>query len=272
MADELSALAVRAQWLLSQGQIAEGCQVLRELIARSPDYPGAQALLSRAVFPGPHYRQVLKEIHSRLHPQTYLEIGVESGATLAFASDCEIAVGVDPEPLDSVASLPPQLKVFRETSDAFFAARERASVFGERELDLVFIDGLHLFEQTLRDFIHVEAWSSPNTVVLLHDCLPVCAAAAARNRISKFWVGDVWKTIEILREVRPDLRITVIPTPPSGLVVVRGLDAQSSLLQQRMPEILRDYADRPYPHRYGNWMGAYRLVENSTLGVEQALQ
>lgn len=272
MADELSPLALRAQRLLSQGQIAEGCQVLRELIAHSPDYPGAQALLSRAVFPGPHYREVLKEIHSRLHPQTYLEIGVESGATLAFASACEVAVGVDPEPLPSVAALPAPLQVFRETSDAFFSTRERASVFGQRALDLVFIDGLHLFEQTLRDFIHVEAWSSPNTVVLLHDCLPVCAAAAARNRISKFWVGDTWKVLEVLLAQRPDLRISVIPAPPSGLVVVRGLDAKSSLLQQQMPELLREYADRPYPHRYGEWSGVYRLVENSALGVEQVLQ
>jgi hypothetical protein len=272
MADELSPLALRAQWLLSQGQIAEGCQVLRELIAQSPDYPGAQALLSRAVFPGPHYREVLKEIHSRLHPQTYLEIGVESGATLAFATGCEIAVGVDPEPLSSVALLPPPLQVFRETSDAFFATRARAAIFAQRNLDLVFIDGLHLFEQTLRDFIHVEAWSSPNTVVLLHDCLPVCEAAAARQRISKFWVGDTWKVLEILIAQRPDLRIAVIPAPPSGLVVVRGLDAQSNVLQQRMPEILREWTDRPYPHRYGDWSDVYRVVENSTAGVEQVLR
>jgi hypothetical protein len=137
---------------------------------------------------------------------------------------------------------------------------------------LVFIDGLHLFEQTLRDFIHVEAWSSPNTVVLLHDCLPVCAAAAARNRISKFWVGDTWKVLEVLLAQRPDLRLSVIPAPPSGLVVVRGLDAQSSSLPRRMPELLRQYADRPYPHRYGEWSGVYRLVENSAAGVEQVLR
>jgi hypothetical protein len=272
MADELSALALRAQWLLGQGQIAEGIQVLRELIAQSPDYPGAQALLSRAVFPGAHYREVLKAIHSRLHPQTYLEIGVESGATLAFAADCEIAVGIDPEPLETVNALPPQLKVFRETSDAFFSSRDRASILGERPLDLVFIDGLHLFEQTLRDFIHVEAWSNPNTVVLLHDCLPVCEAAAARQRISKFWVGDVWKALEILREVRPDLRITVIPTPPSGLVVVRGLDAASRVLSETMSQLVASFAERAYPHPYGNWQGVYPLVENSIAGIDQALR
>jgi hypothetical protein len=124
----------------------------------------------------------------------------------------------------------------------------------------------------LRDFVHVEAWSSPNTVVLLHDCLPVCEAAAARQRISKFWVGDVWKALEILREMRPDLRITVIPTPPSGLVVIRGLDASSRVLSESMSQLVARFADRTYPHHYGNWRGVYPLVENGPIGIEQALQ
>ena len=45
-------------------------------------------------------------------------------------------------------------------------------------MELAFIDGLHLFEQVLRDFINVERHSSPSTVVLLHDCLPLDEATA----------------------------------------------------------------------------------------------
>jgi len=270
-AADLVTLALEAQRLFRQGQLPGCREVLGRIIERDPDYPGAQALLAHAIFPGPHYREVLKQVHDVLRPKTYLEIGVESGATLALASACELAAGVDPDPLDTVSALPPHLKVFRQTSDAFFETHDRAAVFGERPLDFVFIDGLHRFENALRDFMHVESWASPHTTLLMHDCLPVCDAAASPQRVSKFWVGDVWKVLEVLLELRPDLRIAVIPAPPSGLVVVRGLDCRSTVLRERLPSIAERYAARSYPHVYGEWPESYRVVENSNAGIKQAL-
>ena len=48
--------------------------------------------------------------------------------------------------------------------------------------ELVFIDGLHLFEQVLRDLINVERHSTTDTVVLLHDCLPLDEVTSGRRR------------------------------------------------------------------------------------------
>ncbi len=106
---------------------------------------------------------------------------------------------------------------------------------------------MHLFEYALRDFMHVEAWSEPNGAVLLHDCLPLLPLSASRERRSKFWVGDVWKVVSILRELRPELRVKLVATAPSGLCVVRGLRPSSRVLHERFDEIVERYRELPYP-------------------------
>ena len=47
-------------------------------------------------------------------------------------------------------------------------------------VDLVFIDGLHLFEFALRDFFNAEAWCSRTSTIVLHDCVPIARATADR--------------------------------------------------------------------------------------------
>ena len=167
--------------------------------------------------------------------------------------------------------LPVNARVFHEQSDHFFASHEREALFGESAVDLAFIDGLHLFEQALRDFIHVERWSRAGSTVLIHDCIPLLPLTAERDRRSKFWVGDLWKILPVLAEYRPDLRVRVVATPPSGLVVVRGLDPKSSLLSDKLSEIEARYRDRAYPHGPLEWPDGAIVVENSEAGVREAL-
>ncbi|HEX7670852.1 MAG TPA: hypothetical protein VF395_14755, partial [Polyangiaceae bacterium] len=93
-----------------------------------------------------------------------------------------------------------------------------------------------------------------------------------RERASVFWVGDVWKVLEILLDHRPDLRITVVPTAPSGLVVVRGLDPHSSVLGSLMDGLVREYRDREYLHVPGEWPQRYRVVQNDEAGLARAVR
>ena len=110
-------------------------------------------------------------------------------------------------------------------------------------MDLAFIDGLHLFEQALKDFINIEKYSHPNTVVLIHDCIPINDLTASRNRVTSFWSGDPWKVIPCLLKYRPDLHIAVIPTYPTGLGIITGLDPQSTLLADQYDKVIDDYID-----------------------------
>src|SRR5262249_10166906 len=151
--------------------------------------------------PGPPYRDVLRRLHELVRPRTYLEIGVETGATLALAQTAERAIGIDPDASKLRRELLPQTaRVFHETSDAFFERTTRAQQLGAQRVDLAFIDGMHWFEYALRDFINAEAWSHAGGTIVLHDCLPLLPLTAGRERRSKFWVGDVWKVVSILRE------------------------------------------------------------------------
>lgn len=267
------ALFYRAQMAQHVGDTELATRRLLELAETSPDFPGALGALSVLRFPGPSYRDVLRRLHELVRPRTYLEIGIETGATLALAQRAERVVGIDPDASKLRADLvPPQARVFHETSDVFFERRQRSEVLGAERLDLAFIDGMHRFEYALRDFIHVEAWSHPDAVVVLHDCMPILPIAAARERRTRFWVGDVWKVVAILRELRPDLRVKLVATAPSGLCVVRGLDPESRVLSARLDETVARYRDLPYPAAPFDVPDGVTIFPASEQGLRAALQ
>ena len=72
-------------------------------------------------------------------------------------------------------------------------------------MDLAFIDGMHLAEYALRDYLAVERFTHPASVVVFDDMLPRTVAEAARHRHTAAWTGDVYKAVQALRDHRPDL-------------------------------------------------------------------
>jgi len=193
-------------------------------------------------FPGPEYLEWLVWFHENLRPKTYLEIGVETGQSLQFARHPTKAVGVDP----GIQIIHPQetwVKLFKLPSDDFFSQRDLHNVFGEDHVDLAFIDGLHTYDQALKDFINVERFSSRATVVLFHDILPAIPVTALRERETAFWVGDTWKVLLILSKYRPDLKIHTIPAFPSGLAMITNLDRGNKTLEANLDRIIDEAVD-----------------------------
>jgi predicted O-methyltransferase YrrM len=209
--------------------------------------------LAASRMPGPDYYAVLRWIHEILRPANYVEIGIRKADSLRLASAETICFGIDPEP-DIQAALPPNMRVFRMTSDAFFADYgvpqvSRLSRPGDflpdllhsPTFDLAFIDGLHLFEQALRDFINLEKFASPQSIVLLHDCLPLDAVTSDRTRTTHFYSGDVWKLTMCLNIHRPDLKMKMIRTGPTGLCLVSNLDSRSKVLDFNYQRYLTEF-------------------------------
>lgn len=268
---DLNALSLLGEMRARSGDLDGSRRAFLDLAERYPDYPGTQGALASLFMPGPPYREVLAAIHRALSPRTYLEIGVETGATLALATSADVAVGVDPSDHPLEVALPPGARVVREESDRFFQTRGRATLFGARAVELVFIDGMHQFEFALRDFRNSETWASPDGTILLHDCLPIVPASAERVRKTRFWVGDTWKAALAIARHRPDLKIRTILTPPSGLVVIRHLDPTSTLLGERHEAIVKELAERSYPFEPGDWPPELHCVSNDAEGLREAL-
>jgi hypothetical protein len=196
---------------------------------------------SLRALPGPAYYPVLSLIHRTLRPANYVEIGVQQGISLNQAVPGTPCIGVDPEPRIE-HDLDDERKIYELTSDEFFACHDLIELLGG-PVALGFIDGLHLFEQVLRDFINLERHSGPGTVLLLHDCIPLNAVTASRERTTDFYSGDVWKAALVLRRRRPELEMATIRTAPTGLSLVRGLDRDNRLLEEEFPEIVASYRD-----------------------------
>jgi hypothetical protein len=195
--------------------------------------------------PGPVYYQVLRWIHLIVQPANYLEIGVDKGISLEQAGKSTPAIGIDPAP-SIEHTLSPAVTIYEMTSDDFFAQHDVHDSLGG-PVELAFIDGLHLFEQVLRDFVHLERCSTDDTVIILHDCLPLDEVTAARERTTDFYCGDVWKATLALRLHRPDLDMVVVPTAPTGLCLVRNVDS-ASRFEDALPEIESKFRDRGFDY------------------------
>ncbi|GAA2752788.1 class I SAM-dependent methyltransferase [Amnibacterium kyonggiense] len=189
------------------------------------------------------YYAFLAELHRRLAPRAYLEIGVRDGGSLA-QSHCR-SVAIDPA-FAITAELDADVALFRTTSDEYFARPEPLAPTGGRPFDLAFIDGLHLFEFALRDFIHAEQHASSRGLIVFDDVLPRSIDEAARERHTNGWTGDVYGMLEVLAELRPDLVVIPVGTRPTGLLLVTALDPTSTVLADRFDDLLARFR-RPDP-------------------------
>jgi hypothetical protein len=195
--------------------------------------------------PADSYLVWLEWLYKLMSPETALEIGVFQGHSLALHQPPTLVIGVDPVPLVSVP-LRAETHIFPQTSDDFFASGRLRTMLGRKPLSVGFIDGLHLFEQSLRDFINLEEHSGPDSAILLHDTVPLDEPTQRRERDTSFHTGDIWRTILCLKKHRPDLHVFTIATPPTGLTVVTGLDASSRLLRRRYDRFVSEFLSIPF--------------------------
>lgn len=192
-----------------------------------------------------HKHDLLEFFHLNLQPVFYFEIGVDEGLSLARAKGKALGVDARPE-LNLQVDLPDTAQVIGSSSDAFF--REQAAKFFTAPPDLAFIDGMHLFEFALRDFINIERYAAPYALVGIDDIFPCHPVQAERRRRSSSWTGDIWKLIPILQKYRPDLTLISLPCSTTGLLLIAGLDQKNTCLVDHYDEIIKEYqADLPVP-------------------------
>jgi hypothetical protein len=126
----------------------------------------------------------------------YLEIGVEKGNNFSKIR-CESKVGVDPKTECSHGAEYKSETLLQMTSDEFF----------ERNLskfDIVFIDGLHLYEQVIRDIVNSINCLNIGGYIVIHDCKPWNGTCGREpSSPGSAWNGDVFRSIIWFREIHP---------------------------------------------------------------------
>ena len=198
------------------------------------------------VHQGVHYLDFLSMLNQQLVPRAYLEIGTNKGMSVERFS-CD-AVCIDPKLLieRNVWALRRRSFLFQMTADDFFRD-EDLRVYFPKGPDIAFFDGMHLFEYLLRDFINTERQCHAHSLILMHDCLPLnpqmaCRTYAAGDETEGeyrwAWTGDVWKILYAFKLFRPDLLVSILDCPPTGLVAVRRLAPASTAMSSRYEEIV----------------------------------
>lgn len=205
--------------------------------------------------------EFLSSLHARIRPAVYVEVGVQTGASLALSA-APLSIGIDPHPVITRGLLSTNHLVFSETSDSYFG--KGAQELGDLTVDFAFIDGMHLFEYALRDFANIERHSHPKTVVVFDDVLPRNREEATREQHTADWTGDVWRVYYWLKLFRPDLRLILVDTQPTGTLVVTGLDAAHVWpVQLDAPGFQPVDVDVPPDilNRHGTWMPSAAINE-----------
>jgi hypothetical protein len=240
---EYYCLLGEAHRLFGEGELAKAHY--RQALSLDRNFVRAHIGLATLRLTGEDYLAWLARLYTTLAPETVIEIGVFEGQSLALVRPPTRAIGIDPNPR-VVHPLATETHIFPESSDGFFARRVLDPLLNGRPLGVGFIDGLHTYEQVLKDFIHLEAYCGPRSLILFHDTFPLDEATQSRRCDTQFHTGDVWKVVPCLKHYRPDLDVFTIATPWTGLTMVAGLNPMSQILANRYDEAVDRFIDMPY--------------------------
>jgi SAM-dependent methyltransferase len=128
----------------------------------------------------------------------------------------------------------------RQTSDAFFEENPDA------RFDVVFIDGLHLYDQVRRDVVNALKALNPGGWIAIHDMLPRDWIEEHVPPISTGgWTGDGWKVAFELAAT-PDIDFRLI-TIDHGIAVLRPPSQGAELADLRADLAGRRFA---YLHQH----------------------
>jgi hypothetical protein len=172
----------------------------------------------------------------------YLEIGVDKNLVFnCIPLKMSDKYGVDPKNGGN----------FKMTSDDFFLKNK------DIKFDVIFIDGLHHYEQCQKDTINSINSLNKNGIIFIHDLLP-------QNKLEEFvpqkqysaWKGDVWKVaVELKNSLNCTFKIINID---SGIGILK---VHQNFQYKIMPE-LKDL-------RYDSFLKYYSKLD--IINSEEAL-
>ncbi len=159
---------------------------------------------------------LIQSIINKNGGQSYLEIGCADDANFGKIQVAS-KIGVDPG----------QGGTHRMTSDDFFATNEKM-------FDVVFIDGLHRWQQVDRDIQNSLKFLNPNGTIVMHDCNPALEEHQTQEVLVPTWNGDCWKSFVKMRCVDGIDAITGDFDYGCGVLKVRANGQKISVTEEEL--------------------------------------
>lgn len=189
--------------------------------------------------------QLIPVLNGSRKELNYLEIGVRGGTTIEDIT-ASSKVGVEPHPLFRTEKLPRNTDIFIGFSDQYFGSPDNTNL----GFDVIFIDGLHTFDQVYRDFLNSTKLLNPGGIIVLDDTVPFDYFASINSyqeslRLRKLagvrgshWSGDVWRLVWAIERFHKvwDFR-TVIDGGPPQTILWRQSHYASESVADLSPEI-----------------------------------
>ena len=187
-------------------------------------------------FPQNYFRwDLIEYLTNKYKYSDYLEIGCDQDQLFSKVK-IKNKTGVDPTNGGNI----------RKTSDEFF--KENKNKF-----DIIFIDGLHTYNQVKKDILNSINCLKDEGIVLVHDCMPDSLSKQAVPRYRMSWNGDVWKAIVDLRQ-NENLEIYTCKID-QGIGVIKK-KRNSSILK-----IEKNIKDLKFKDYYKNYEKYLRVVD-----------
>ena len=200
---------------------------------------------------------VIQQVLNLFDQPSYLEIGVDYGQTFGALSAAH-KTAVDPD----FKFLPPDtttdVEFHRVTSDEYFARFCPAG----RRFDVVYIDGLHIFEQVLRDLLNAALRLTAGGVIIIDDILPASYQSAmpqineafqVRDQLAldhpslkndNTWMGDVYKLAFFIETFMQQLSYATVQENHGQLIVWQSVRPVEAIVRRSMRDVaMLEFAD-----------------------------
>ena len=202
------------------------------------------------------------------HPR-YLEVGVSEGVTFN-ALKAGHKVAVDPEFCIPYGRREARAEYHEVTSDDYFLRLNRApSLF-----DVVYLDGLHTFDQTLRDLMNTIDVLRHDGVIIIDDVVPssyhsslpnhrdAVAVKDAVNSVDQSWMGDTYRLVYFIETFLPRFDYATVSDNHGQLVMWRARRQIGRVTRRRVEDVARlEFRDVVMQRYAFNFMPNALIVE-----------
>lgn len=204
--------------------------------------------------------EMINSLAKMYNARYYLEIGVRFGATF-FDVSIQHKTGIDPNFVFDINKYKndKDINLFSLTSDEFFTeiiSDYRKFYTNEIKYDIIFIDGLHTFQQAMNDFINSLKFSHDNTIWIFDDTVPSDFFSSLPDNAKNLkyrtlagynnrnYHGDVYKCLFNLYNFYPDFSFSTVIDVGNPFTVVWKTHAPA--IRQRLQNSLSEINNLTY--------------------------